>query len=289
MEFTESQFTSKIDGLNISTYHWKSSEPHAVVQLAHGIAEYATRYGRLAESLTGAGFEVYANDHRGHGSSVDGKVGLGSFGPGGWNGLVTDLVTFGESITAQHSDLPVFLIGHSMGSFASQELLLDHSDLYSGVVLTGSTSLDILAANLGDSGELGNDMTFLNAGFEGETGYEWLSRDEAEVAAYLTDPRCGFDLAPDTIPQLFGTAPRLGDPEQLAGIRTDLPILVVSGSDDPLAGGGQLAEMLGTRYRDVGITDVDVRVFPQARHEVFNETNRDEITAEVIAWLKAHS
>lgn len=285
MSYVESSFTSDRDGLKVATYHWESDAPRAVVQIAHGVAEYATRYDRLANALTAAGFDVYANDHRGHGSSVGGDVTLGSFGAAGWSALVADLVTFSESITAQHPDLPVFLLGHSMGSFASQEVLLDHSELYAGVVLTGSTSLDALAAGLAEAGDLGNDLTFLNAGFDAKTGYEWLSRDDAEVAAYVADPRCGFDLAPDTIPQLFGAAPRLADPEQLAAIRSDLPLLIVSGDADPLGGGGQLVELLGSRYRDAGITDVTVRLFPEARHEVFNETNRDEITAAVIGWL----
>ncbi|MFB9821897.1 alpha/beta fold hydrolase [Arthrobacter ramosus] len=288
MSYDESSFTSTRDALKVATYRWRSDAPRVVVQIAHGLAEYATRYDRLANALTAAGFEVYANDHRGHGSSVGGDVSLGSFGEAGWSALVADVVTLGESIAAQHPSLLVFLLGHSMGSFASQELLLDRSDLYAGVVLTGSTSLDALAAGLAEAGDLGNDLTFLNSGFEGDTGYEWLSRDEAEVAAYVADPRCGFDLAPDTIPQLFGTAPRLADPEQLAGIRSDLPVLIVSGDTDPLSGGGQLVELLGARYRDAGMTDVTVRLFPEARHEVFNETNRDEITADVVTWLKRH-
>jgi alpha-beta hydrolase superfamily lysophospholipase len=127
-----------------------------------------------------------------------------------------------------------------------------------------------------------------NAGFEHRTGYEWLSRDEAEVDAYVASPLCGFDVPDDAIPQMFAHAARLADPEALAGIRPDLPILIVSGQADPLSGDGQLVQLLGQRYREAGVSDVTTRVYPGARHEIFNETNRDEITRDVIDWLKAH-
>jgi len=127
-----------------------------------------------------------------------------------------------------------------------------------------------------------------NAGFDHRTGYEWLSRDEAEVDLYVADPLCGFDLPDETVPALFGAAATLADPATLAGIRPDLPLLIVSGSDDPLAGGGQLVEVLGQRYRDAGLVDVTVKLYGGARHEVLNEINRDEVTADVVAWLDAH-
>ena len=127
-----------------------------------------------------------------------------------------------------------------------------------------------------------------NAGFEPRTGYEWLSRDEAEVDAYVADPLCGFELPDATVPALFGAAATLADPAALARIRSDLPLLVVSGTADPLAGGGDLVQVLAQRYRDAGVADVTVRLYDDARHEVFNETNRDEVTRDVIAWLDAH-
>jgi alpha-beta hydrolase superfamily lysophospholipase len=104
----------------------------------------------------------------------------------------------------------------------------------------------------------------------------------------VADPLCGFDVPDETMPALFGAAATLADPAVLARIRSDLPILVASGSADPLAGGGELVQVLGRRYRDAGVTDVTVRVYDGARHEIFNETNRDEITRDVIAWLDAH-
>lgn len=287
----ESTFTSPSDGTRLATYDWGDdiTDPRGVVQIAHGIAEHSLRYDRLASDLVAAGFRVRSTDHRGHGRSVTSPEHLGDFGDVGFLGLVEDVAAYGARIGTENPGVPVFLIGHSMGSFAAQHVILDHSDLYAGVVLSGSSALDVLAANLSSGGEAPPGLEAFNAGFEHRTGYEWLSRDEAEVDKYVADPLSGFDLPADAIPQLFVGIDRLADPEALRGIRSDLPLLLVSGQDDPLAGGGQLIELLGQRYRDAGITDVTVTVYPGARHEIFNETNRDEVTHDVVAWLTART
>ena len=292
MTNSESSFSSEADGLTIATYSWgaASTDPKGVVQIAHGIAEHAARYARLAEALNAAGYLVYASDHRGHGTSISEDVPLGSFGEAGWPALVADVAAFGMSIAAEHPGLPLFLLGHSMGSFASQEVILDHSAQYAGLVLSGSTALDVMAAGLAESGAAGSgDLSFLNAGFENRTGYEWLSRDEAEVDTYVADPLSGFALAPESVPAIFGSAERLADPGALVHIRPDLPILIVSGDADPLSGGGNLVTLLAQRYSGAGIHDVTLKLYPGARHEIFNETNRDEITAYVAGWLEKRS
>ncbi|HHU10920.1 MAG TPA: alpha/beta hydrolase [Intrasporangiaceae bacterium] len=283
-------FTSPVDQSDLATYAWgtDNANPRGIVQIAHGLGEHSSRYARLADALTAAGYVVGAIDHRGHGASIaDGGV-PGDFGAAGWDGLVADLVAFGASLREQHPGLPMFLIAHSMGSMAAQSAILDHGDGYAGVVLSGSTAIDVLAANMASSPEPAGLEAF-NEGFEHRTGYEWLSRDEAEVDAYVADPLCGFPVPDSTMPQLFSHAGRVGDPEALRSIRPDLPILIISGDADPLAGGGQLIELLGQRYRDAGVRDVTVRLYPQARHEVFNETNRDEVVGDVLDWLGAHT
>jgi alpha-beta hydrolase superfamily lysophospholipase len=286
MTATASTFTSPSDETALATYIWDDvSDPVGVVQFAHGLAEHAARYDRLARELNAAGYVVHATDHRGHGSSIAERP--GDFGDVGFEALIDDVAAYGASLRQSSGDLPLFLLAHSMGSFAAQSVLLEHSDLYAGVVLSGSTALDLLAAGLAQAeGPVG--LEAFNAGFEPRTGYEWLSRDEAEVDAYVADPLCGFDLPDETVPSLFGAAATVADPSALARIRPDLPILVVSGSADPLAGGGGLVQVLGQRYRDAGVTDVTVRLYDDARHEIFNETNRDEVTRDVIAWLDAH-
>ncbi len=197
------------------------------------------------------------------------------------------MAAYGASLAESHEQ-PLFLVAHSMGSFAAQAVILDHSEQYAGVVLSGSTALDVLAAGMAASPEPAGLEVF-NAGFEHRTGYEWLSRDEAEVDLYVADPLCGYDLPAETVPALFAPAARLADPDQLAGIRKDLPMLIASGTADPLAGGGQLVELLGQRYLDAGVVDVTVTTYPDARHEIFNETNRDQVTADVVAWILDHT
>ena len=283
-----SSFVSSADGIEIATYRWTDvdGEPKGAVQIAHGLAEHGARYDRFATALNVAGFLAFATDHRGHGRT--GGDHLGEFGAVGFDGLIADVAEYGSRVAADHPTLPLFLFGHSMGSFASQSVIVDHSNQYAGVVLSGSTALDALAAGMAESeGPVG--LEAFNVGFEHRTGYEWLSRDEAEVDAYVADPWCGFDVPDETIPLLFGAAAHLADPSVVARIRHDLPILVTSGSDDPLAGGGQLVELLGQRYRDAGLNDVTVTVYPGGRHEILNELNRDEVTADIIDWLSRHT
>ena len=288
MDALSSSFVSAADGVEIATSAWidVDGDPVGAVEIAHGLAEHAARYDRFAAALNRAGFLVFALDHRGHGRT--GRDRLGDFGSVGFDGLIADVVQYGTLIDEQHRDAPLFLLGHSMGSFASQSIVVDHADRYAGVVLSGSTALDVLAAGLAESEGPGGLEAF-NVGFEHRTGFEWLSRDEVEVDLYVADPWCGFDVPDETVPSLFAQAVRLADPGVLAGVRNDLPILIASGSDDPLAGGGELVELLGRRYRDAGLTDVTVRVYPGARHEILNETNRDEVTAEIIDWLSRHA
>ena len=281
MTMQRSTFTSPVDDLELAVYEWDVADPRGVVQVAHGLAEHSARYDRFAGALNEAGYSVRATDHRGHGASIAGIP--GDFGAAGFEALIADTAAYGASL---HGDLPLFLFAHSMGSFAAQSVLLTHSGQYAGVVLSGSTALDLLAAGMGESEGAG--LEAFNAGFEHRTGYEWLSRDEAEVDRYVADPLCGFDLPDETVPALFAAAGTLADPGVLASIRSDLPLLIASGSDDPLAGGGQLIEVLARRYRDTGLVDVTVKLYDGARHEILNEINRDEVTADVVAWLDAH-
>ncbi len=285
-----SSFRSTADGTEIFTYAWAdvAGQPVGVVQIAHGLAEHGERYARFAKALNAAGFLVYAVDHRGHGRSAQGR--LGDFGTAGFDGLIADVAQFGVALRARHGGLPLFLFGHSMGSFAAQAALLDHASTWSGVVLSGSAALDALAAGMAEApADAPSGLQAFNAGFEHRTGYEWLSRDEAEVDAYVADPWCGWEVPDEVIPSLFAPAPRLADPALLAGIPRDLPILIASGDADPLAAGGESVRLLGQRYRDAGIADVTVTLYPAARHEILNETNRDSITADIAAWLRAHA
>jgi alpha-beta hydrolase superfamily lysophospholipase len=284
METTRFSFTAP-DGTTVEAYRWSGEgEPKAVVQLAHGMGEHAGRYARLAEALTGAGYVVYANDHRGHGRTAGSAEGHGKLGDGGWAGLVGDLAQLSGIAREEHPGIPLVVLGHSMGSFALQGYLVDHSGDLDAAVLSGTSAIDVIAAGIDPTQEV--DLSAFNAPFEpARTDYDWLSRDPDEVDKYVADPDCGFGLdAPSAASMLDALAPA-GDPARLREIRSDLPVYVFSGDADPLAGGGALIELVGARYRDAGLTDVTVKLYPGARHEVLNETNRDDVTADLIAWL----
>ncbi|MDJ0395084.1 alpha/beta hydrolase [Rhodococcus sp. G-MC3] len=282
-----SSYVSKQDSLEINLTSWPTpvAPARGVVQIAHGLAEHGSRYARFARALNDAGFHVVASDHRGHGESI--TVTPGDLGPSGFAALWADIEQLGEALLSDYPDLPLFLFAHSMGSFAAQHVLIERSDLYGGVVLSGSTAIDVTAAAMADSPAA--DLSVFNSAFENRTGYEWLSRDETEVDAYVANPLCGFDLPQATVPALFAEADKLADPHKLGEIRSDLPLLLASGSDDPLAGGGQLIELLASRYREAGLSDVTVHIYPGARHEILNETNRDEVTADIVGWLTEHA
>ena len=281
----ETTFTFKsTDGEEVFVYRWAGdADPKAIVQIAHGMGEHAARYRRVAEALVGAGYVVYANDHRGHGRT-SGADRQGDFGAAGWRGLIDDMVALTASARAEHPGLPLVLIGHSMGSFALQTYLLDHSADIDGAVLSGTSAIDVIAAGFDTSQPA--DLTAFNAPFEpARTEYDWLSRDEAEVDLYIADPACGFGADVGATGDMMAAGAELADVKRLGTIRADLPIYLFSGSADPLAGGGPLVELVADRYREAGVRDVTVQLYPEARHETLNETNRDEVTADLIAWL----
>jgi alpha-beta hydrolase superfamily lysophospholipase len=272
------------DGTKIAAYRWDpAGEPRAAVQLTHGMGKHARRYEHVAQALNDAGFVVYAQDHRGHGASADPSA-LGDLGEGGWPGLVDDIGLLSAHIRAEHPGLPLILLGHSMGSFAVQQYLFDHSADADGVVLTGTAAIDLLEGALDLDQPI--DLSAFNAPFApARTDYDWLSRDDAIVDAYVADSRCGFGIDTASGKAMFVGARRGADPDQVAAIRSDLPLYIAVGEADPVNGGLALLTPLADRYRAAGLTDVTVRTYPDARHEILNETNRGEITAELIDWI----
>jgi alpha-beta hydrolase superfamily lysophospholipase len=286
---TESTFTLPGRGdVALFVRHWPASGGlRAVVQISHGMGEHSGRYARLAGALGTAGFDVYAHDHRGHGRSVRRPSEFGHFGPDGWNALVADLVTVADAIDARSNGAPRVLLGHSMGSFALQQYLLDHSAEIVAAVLTGTSAVDVLFG--GSDVDASLDRMPGNEAFEGRTDFDWLSRDADEVDRYIADPACGFSADAAAIADIAAAAMRSVDADALGSIRADLPILLMSGSDDPLSGAMALVELVAQRYRDAGVRDVTVLGYERARHELFNETNRDEVTADLIAWLERHT
>jgi alpha-beta hydrolase superfamily lysophospholipase len=272
------------DGTKIAAYRWDpAGEPRAAIQLTHGMGEHARRYDHVARALNDAGFVVYAQDHRGHGASA-GPDAYGNMGHGSWAGLIDDIGLLSAQIRADHPALPLILLGHSMGSFAVQQYLLDHSADVDGVVLTGTAAIDLLEPALDLDQPL--DLAMFNAPFQpARTDFDWLSRDEAIVDAYIADPGCGFGIDTDAAKGMFTGARRLADPAQVGAMRSSLPVYVAAGEADPVNGGLALLTPLTDRYQAAGLTDVTVRTYPDGRHEILNETNRDEVIAELDSWL----
>lgn len=273
------------DGTEITAYEWPAQgSARGIAQLTHGMGEHVLRYGELAEALNEHGFVVQGQDHRGHGATAGSPERLGVLGESGWAGLVDDIGVLAERGRARHPGLPLVLIAHSMGSFAAQQWILDHSAEIDGLVLSGTAALDLLEPALDLDAPL--ELATFNAAFApARTDFDWLSRDEAQVDAYIADPRCGFGLDVPGTKALFAGARALADPARVAGIRSDLPVHVTVGERDPVNGGLALVHPLVERLHGAGVKDVTLRTWPEARHEVFNETNRAEIVAELLGWL----
>jgi alpha-beta hydrolase superfamily lysophospholipase len=269
-------------GVTNHYYVWSSGAPKAVVQIVHGLGEYATRYEPLAQALVAAGYAVYAGDYRGHGATgvhqYDGDLSkLGRPGPGGIRAIIRGLRQLRDIAAADHPGVPLVLLGHSMGSLLGQRRLNETADDYDLVILSGTAYRTLRHMNSGDLAKRHKQP--------GGHGHEWLSRDPAVGEAFRDDPLT-FDAK---VAKLFGIADGLrllGRPRKLSH---DIPMLIVIGSEDPL-GGPRSVELLARAYRDRGgLTDVTVKVYDGARHEVFNELNQADVRADVIAWLDAHT
>lgn len=289
------------DGHIIHTRCWYPEEaPTAVMVVAHGLAEHSGRYQGLAEALTRAGIAVVAADHRGHGPWTR-TTGLGFVSDwDGWARLVGDLGTVVATAHNTFPHRPVFLLGHSMGSIIARCYTARHSERIAALVLTGTIGDHGSAARalLGLADALGrvrgrwNSSTLLhtvmfsrfNLPFlPARTDFDWLSRDPAEVDSYVADPLCGFVPSIALYRDLLQGVVEANSPAAFTSLRPELPVLIASGSQDPpVAKVPEVAE----RMRRAGVRDVTLRLYTGARHELFHETNRDEVFDDLVAWLQ---
>jgi alpha-beta hydrolase superfamily lysophospholipase len=275
--------------------------PKALIMVSHGMAEHGGRYVRLAEALCGAGYGVFALDQRGHGRTADEGT-LGLFAEqDGWSKVVGDLASLNQHIGQQQPGVPIILLGHSMGSYIAQAYLLHHSASLHGAVLSGSnfqpvalyraarliTRAERLRQGLRGRSALIEFLSFgsFNQAFKpNRTAFDWLSRDPDEVDRYLHDPLCGFRCTNQLWFDLLGGLQQISKASNLAQIDPGLPILVIGGECDPVSEGKRL-KSLAHALREAGCQNLQLNIYPQARHEVFNETNRNEVTADVLTWL----
>lgn len=279
------QFTSS-DGLRIACTRWDSHGPaRGVVQIAHGMGEHIGRYAELAEDLVESGFVVYGNDHRGHGRSAPTRPSLGDFGAGGFNLLVEDMFRLTLIAKEENPDKPLVLLGHSMGSFAAQLYAIDHSGAIDGLALSGSGALDGLV-QLAKSAPPGDNI--LNRPFlSARTPFDWLSRDPADADSFMEDPLCFADLQPASKASFLAVSSVLADPANLRKIRSNLPIYLFSGSEDPVGQRLEGVHILIERLRAAGIRDISYDFYPGGRHEMLNEINRVEVRANLLRWISA--
>ncbi|HEX7835657.1 MAG TPA: alpha/beta fold hydrolase [Pseudolysinimonas sp.] len=271
------------EGVTIHYHVWKSGTPKALVMLVHGIGEYATRYEALAQALVDAGYAVYGIDYRGHGATGVEQHGgdlskLGRLGPGGVRAAIRGILTLRDIAHDEHPTVPVVLLAHSMGSLFAQRMLNEPggADAYDAVILSGTAYRTLRHMNSGDLAKRHR--------VPGGNGHEWLSRDPAVAESFKDDPLT-FDAK---VAKLFGIVDGLrllGRPRKLS---REIPLLIMIGSEDPL-GGPRSVELLAKAYRERGgLGDVTVKVYPGGRHEMFNEINRAEVRADVVAWIGSH-
>jgi alpha-beta hydrolase superfamily lysophospholipase len=276
--------------------------PKGVVMIAHGMAEHSGRYARLAHALVDAGFAVYAHDQRGHGRSAE----HGTFGhyadQEGWQKVVGDLACINHHIRREYPETSIFLLAHSMGSYIAQAYLMQHSCSLQGAILSGSNYQPVALYRLASliarferwrQGPTGRSalLDFLSFGSfnkafkPNRTNFDWLSRDPAEVDKYINDPLCGFRCTNQYWLDFLGGLQQVTPRGSLLQIDSNLPLLIIGGASDPVSDGKRLKD-LAKALSNAGASQLQVNIYPQARHELFNETNRDEVTADLINWLE---
>lgn len=292
------------DGTPLFVREWlPEQKARAVVQIEHGMAEHSARYARLAQALTDRGYAVYADDHRGHGKTAQRPEDLGHFADhDSWQTVVGDVLTLSEEIKSRHPGLPVVLMGHSMGSFMARSALLQKPNEWAALVLSGTGHSSPLVQRLNRItprierkrlGKRGKSPLIRRFSFEAfnakfpnpRTSADWLSRDPAEVDKYVADPLCGFECSVQLWYDMFGGLAEIFSDAALAKLPRDLPTYVMSGERDPV--GSDLSEIkkLHSGLEKAGLRNVTVRAYPGARHELLNETNREEVTRELLDWL----
>ncbi|MEI2774700.1 MAG: alpha/beta hydrolase [Tetrasphaera sp.] len=304
---SETFTTMAADGTPLHTFRWvPQRQAKAIVQIAHGMAEHAARYERFAAALTAAGYAVYANDHRGHGGTHPVGRGHGYFADrDGFATVVDDMRAVTEVARAENPDLPVFLFGHSMGSFLARAYAARFGSELAGLVLSGT------AGDQGVLGKVGLGLALAEARVRGRhhvsplldsmsfgqygkafkptrTKFDWLSRDEAEVDKYVADPLCGNVFTAGFFVDLIRGLNHIHDPATTAKVPADLPIHLMAGSMDPVGAQTKGVDQVAAQYRKAGVAQVTTRYYLGGRHELLNETNRDEVTADLIGWLDAH-
>ena len=277
-------------------------EVRAILQLSHGMVEFIDRYKPLAESLAQRGILVTGNDHLGHGGSIRTKADYGYFAePDGNRAVLEDLHAVTKLTKQLYPGVPYFLLGHSMGSFYARQYLCEWGEELDGAIIMGTghqpkalvqfarSTCRALAAVHGWQyrSKLVANLSFMgyNKGLEGRTTHDWLNRDAAEVDKYLADERCTFTFTLNAYYSMFSGILRLHDPAFLARMPKDLPLLFLAGTADPVGDRGKGVLRAIQSLKAAGVQNIRCKLYPGARHELLVETNRQEVFADIAAWL----
>ena len=289
------------DGIHqIHAYLWMpEGEVRGVVQIVHGICEYILRYDHFARFLNDHGFAVTGNDHLGHGHTALGPEEYGYFSD--WNHIVTDVHTLREQMGEQFTGLPYFILGHSMGSFVTRTYLINYPGTLTGCILSGTgqesrinVALGKFMSGLGDPRNV-NKILFnisiggYNRAFRpNRTTDDWTCRDEAVVDARLTDPLCNFMTTAGMNHAMMSGLQYVRDKANLAKMDKDMPVYFFAGDADPVGAMGKGVRKVAGWFREAGVKDVTVKLYPGGRHEMLNEINKDEVYADTLAWIGEH-
>jgi len=294
------------DNENIFVYKWmpdNNLQPKAILQIAHGMAEHATRYNEFAEELIKHNFIVYANDHRGHGQTAKSVNEQGFFATkNGWNLVVEDMFLLTNLIKKENPNIPVFLLGHSMGSLLTRTYIIKYQNNVNGIILSGTSGekgmliksakflSKILTITQGKQTptNLMNNMSFgkFNDKFKpNRTPFDWLSTNNENVDNYIADPFCGAIFSTQFFNDLSSGVDFINKKENILKIEKKLPILMISGEDDPVGNFTKGVKMVYNTYNELGINNIEVRFYKNFRHEILNETNRKQVFADIIEWI----
>lgn len=291
-----------VDGATLHVRGWVVDQPKAVVQVLHGMAEHGARYERLAQALATAGYSTYAHDHRGHGKSIpDGSPPGHKADNDGWNRIVEDAHGVNREIAKRHPGVPIIILGHSMGSFVLQQLLFEHPNDMVAAALSGSNGKPPPIATLGklvarierarvgkrNPSPIMQKLTFedYNKAFAPtRTEFDWLSRDTEEVDKYVADALCGFAVSTQVWIDMLAALDRIANPQNVAKVPKGMPLYLFAGDRDPVGDYGKGMKKLYDAYKRAAVFDVRLKLYPDARHETLNETNRQEVIGDFIAW-----
>ncbi len=290
-------FTMKTDdGVELFIHQWMpDNQPKAIIQIAHGMAEHSQRYEDFAAFLVKNELGVYAHDHRGHGKTAGSVDKLGFFAEtDGWAKVLADMRMITKHIVGENSDIPVFLFGHSMGSFFTRNYIAEYTDLVHGAILSGTGGhpgllgkvgvllTKLLTATKGKHAQtpLMTKLSFgeFNKAFKpNRTDYDWLSRDTEQVDKYINDPYCGTVFSVGFFRDMLSALLVINDEVSYQKTSNNLPIFLVAGAADPVGDNGKGVTEVYNKYKNAGLSNVEIKLYEDARHEILNEINRDDV------------